>query len=82
MSTDQPDLVSHQTFKGRLPGDRAAGSEPEGRAVALPEDTAECIRQWAEGEGAKVRNRESLFAQELIISPIHGYLRSSPRFRR
>jgi hypothetical protein len=38
----------------------AAGVRPKAAEVALPEDTAERVKGWAEGEEANVQKREEL----------------------
>src|SRR5215204_5560082 len=41
--------------------------------VALPEDTPEKAREWAEGEGAKVREREVLVGELTEAMQARGY---------
>jgi hypothetical protein len=41
--------------------------------VALPEDTAEKAKEWAEGEGAKVRERDELVGEVSAAMENRGY---------
>ena len=41
----------------------AAGERPRAGDIALPEDTAEKVKEWAEGEDAKVRERETFMGK-------------------
>lgn len=41
--------------------------------VSLPEDTPERVRKWAEGEEAKVQEREELVAELSQVMKVHGY---------
>jgi hypothetical protein len=40
-----------------------AGERPRAGDMALPEGTAERVKQWAEGEGAKEREREDMVGE-------------------
>ena len=55
----------------------AAGERPTPGAVALPHDTGEHIREWAEGEEAKVQEREELVGELSAAMQTHG--RETPR---
>jgi len=41
----------------------AAGERPKTGDVALPEDTGERVRQWAEGEAERERQREAFMGK-------------------
>ncbi len=53
----------------------AAGEVPKfpGKGyAALPEDTADKTREWADGEETKVREREELLAQVDAMAEVYG----------
>jgi hypothetical protein len=50
----------------------AAEERPRAGAVALPQDTGEHIREWAEGEEIKERDREELVEELSVAMQAHG----------
>lgn len=51
----------------------AAGERPRAGDVALSEDTGERVRQWAEDEETKVRERRELAGQLSAAMQAHGH---------
>jgi len=50
-----------------------AGERPMAEEVALPENTAERVREWSEGEEANVREREELVEELSVAMRAHGH---------
>jgi hypothetical protein len=50
----------------------AAGERMRVSDVALPEDTEERVKEWAEGEEAKIREREMLVGEVSAAMRAHG----------
>src|SRR5215213_4026410 len=51
----------------------AAGEKPSAGEMVLPEDTAERVKNWAEGEEAKVREREELVEDLSQVMKAQGH---------
>jgi hypothetical protein len=51
----------------------AAGERPKAGDVALPEDAGRRVREWVEGEEAKVREREELAEELSHVMRVHGH---------
>jgi len=51
----------------------AAGERSRAAEVALPEDTAEKAKEWAEGEKGKMREREELVSELTQVMRARGY---------
>lgn len=49
-----------------------AGERPRPGEVSLPEDIPERVQEWAEGEGAKVREKEALAGELSAAMQAHG----------
>ncbi len=61
-----------QTYARLAELELAAGEKPRSGDVSLPEDTPERIREWTEGEEAKVREREELVEELSAAMQAHG----------
>jgi hypothetical protein len=51
----------------------AAGEKPRAGNVALPEDTGQRVRQWAEGEEGKMQKGKELVGQLSEVMHAHGH---------
>src|SRR5215203_6608297 len=51
----------------------AAGERPRAGDVGLPEDAGRRVREWVEGEEAKVREREELAEGLSHVMRVHGH---------
>jgi len=51
----------------------AAGERPRSGDVSLRKDVPERVREWAEGEGANVREREELVGELSAAMEAHGH---------
>jgi hypothetical protein len=60
------------TRKEHISSEIAAGERPRAGDVALPEDTAERVKGWVEGEEATTREREELVEQLSEAMQAHG----------
>ena len=49
-----------------------AGERPRPGEVSLPKDIPERVQEWAEGEGAKVREKEALAGELSAAMQAHG----------
>ncbi len=61
-----------QTYARLAELEVASGERPRAGEVALPEDTGERVRGWAEGEGAKEREREELIGKVAAMTEEQG----------
>ena len=62
-----------QTYARLAELELAAGEKPRPGDVSLPGDTPERVREWAEGEEAKEREREGLVDELSKAMKVHGY---------
>ena len=62
-----------QTYARLAELELTAGEKPRPGDVSLPEGTKQQVRVWAEGEEAKVREREELIEDLSQAKQSHGY---------